>query len=155
MYCSEPESGYKLNTNFVKLLTGDILKARGLYVNKEEAIKPSYNIFVCCNTLPNFDAYDEGIARRIRMIEFKTKFVENPTRRHEMQVKKYTAEEERTIEEGLMKMLVDRYKDLKNACYNYKEPGELRRLRKMYTNDNKDEITSLLLENYEIGETSD
>jgi putative DNA primase/helicase len=155
MYCSEPESGSKLNTNFVKLLTGDIVKARGLYVNKEEAIKPSYNIFVCCNTLPTFDAYDEGIARRIRVIEFKTKFVENPKRQHEKEIKKYTAEEERTIEEGLMTLLVDRYEHLKNVGYNYKEPDELRRLRKMYTNDNKDEITNLLMENYEVGNDSD
>lgn len=155
MYCSEPESGSKLNTNFVKLLTGDVIKARGLYANKEEAIKPSYNIFVCCNTLPNFDAYDEGIARRIRMVEFKTKFVESPVRRNERQIKKYTPEEERAIEVGLMKMLVKRYKGLKDTGYSYKEPDELRRLRKMYTNDNKDEITALLLENYELGDASD
>lgn len=88
MYCSEPEAGVKLNTNFAKMLTGDYIKARGLYNDKEKEIRPTYKMFVCCNTLPNFDAYDEGIARRIRIIEYKTRFCENPKKRTERQLKK-------------------------------------------------------------------
>ena len=38
VYCSEPEAGAKLNTNFVKILTGDTIKARGLYSNEEEKL---------------------------------------------------------------------------------------------------------------------
>ena len=70
MYCSEPESGAKLNTNFIKSLSGDKIKSRKLYAEKEININPSYKIFVCCNVLPNFDSHDEGIFFNLFFIFF-------------------------------------------------------------------------------------
>ena len=114
MFCSEPEAGAKLNTNFVKLLTGDTIKARGLYSEKDKEISPTYKIFVCCNTLPNFDVYDEGISRRIALTEYKTKFCENPKKKNERLLKKYSAEEDLELSNSLLVLLINNYIKLKD-----------------------------------------
>lgn len=155
MYCSEPEAGSKLNTNYVKLLTGDKIKARGLYSDKEKEISPTYKMFVCCNALPNFDVYDEGIARRIRLLEYRTRFCDNPKKKNERLLKKYTLEEESCIARGLMQLLIKQYNLLKQNGYKYSEPKAFSSMRKLYLNDNKDVITDLLLENYEKGDDKD
>jgi phage/plasmid-associated DNA primase len=155
MYCSEPEAGAKLNTNYVKLLTGDRIKARGLYSERDMEISPTYKIYVCCNTLPNFDVYDEGIARRIRLLEYKTRFCEIPKKKNDRQLKKYSREEEMEISKGLLKLLVDKYAMMLQNNYKYDEPKHFVSLRKLYLNDNKDVITDLLNENFEKGEESD
>jgi P4 family phage/plasmid primase-like protien len=155
MYCSEPEAGAKLNTNFVKLLTGDRIKARGLYSDKDIEISPTYNIYICCNTLPNFDVYDEGIARRIRLIEYKTRFCENPKKKNDRKLKKYSKEEEVEISKGLLKLLVDKYAVMRKNDYKYEEPKHFVSMRKMYLNDNKDVITDLLQEHFEQSDHKD
>ena len=155
MYCSEPESGCKLNTNFVKMLTGDIIKARGLYSNTEMDIDPSFKIFVCCNELPNFDTYDEGIARRIRICEFTTKFTENPKKKHEKQMISYTNEQKELISGGLLMILLENYKKLKDNQYKYDESNKMTVLKNIYLNDNKGAIEEILSEHLEIGDEND
>ena len=155
MYCSEPEAGAKLNANFIKLLTGDKVKGRGLYSAKEIEMSPSWKLFVNCNVLPNFDVYDEGIARRIGIMEFCTKFCEMPRRKNERKLKKYTRDEERNIECGLMTILVERYFKLRENEYKYDEPRLFTSMRKMYINDNKDIIRDLLMDNFEKGGNKD
>lgn len=103
-----------INTNFVKLLTGDTIKARGLYSEKDKEISPTYKIFVCCNTLPNFDVYDEGISRRIALTEYKTKFCENPKKKNERLLKKYSAEEDLELSNSLLVLLINNYIKLKD-----------------------------------------
>jgi P4 family phage/plasmid primase-like protien len=152
MYCSEPDAGSKLNTNFIKLLTGDIIKARGLYKEDDVKIRPTYKMFVNSNTLPNFDAYDEGISRRIRLLEYKSKFVENPRYKNEKKLIKYSSEQDTSISSGLLKILLERYQNLKQQEFKYLEPESLASLRKMYINDNKDVITNVLRDSFELGE---
>ena len=155
LYCSEPEAGAKLNTNFIKILTGDEIKARGLYASKEEIIKATYNIYACCNVLPSFDTYDEGISRRIRLLDYKTRFCEEPKKKNEKRIKKYTMEEEAEIELGLLHIFIENYNKLKSNGFIYKEPDYISSMRRLYVNDNKDEIMNLLMENYEIGKEED
>lgn len=155
MYCSEPESGSKLNINYIKSMTGDILKARGLYDKKELEIYPSYHLFVCCNVLPILDGNDNGISRRIRIVEFNTKFTEIPKKKDEKLLIKYTEEEEMIIEEGLMWMLINQYKFLKSNNFLYEEPEKFKTLRNIYLNENTDEIVELLKERFCYGEDTD
>jgi hypothetical protein len=155
MYCSEPEYGCKLNTNFVKMLTADISKARGVYSTIEIDIKPSFNIFVCCNELPNFDTYDAGIARRIRICEFKTKFTENPKKKNEKKMVSYTNEQKESISTGLLMILLENYKKLYNNNYVYNVPTKMNLLTSIYLNDNKGAIEEVLNEHFEIGTEND
>ncbi len=154
MFCSEPESGCKLNVNAVKSLTGDIVKARGLYEKNEIEIKPTYHIFMCCNVLPPLDSEDEGIIRRIRILEYNTKFVDNPKKKNELQIIKYSKNDIKIIEEGLLYILIKYYTELKNNNFIYTEPSNLTAIKNIYVNVYKDEINTLLLENYKICENS-
>lgn len=156
LYCSEPEAGAKLNTNFVKSLTGDSIKARGLYSSKEDLLKCTYNIFVCCNVLPNFDSCDEGIIRRITLLDYKTKFCEKPRKnKNEKILKKYTKEEEQYIEKGILHILLKNYLKLKQNSFDYNEPLYISDMRNLYLDNNKDTISNILLENYKIGTYDD
>jgi P4 family phage/plasmid primase-like protien len=106
LYCSEPEAGAKINSNYIKTLTGDTIKVRKLYSVDDIEINPTYKIFMCCNALPNFDTYDEGIARRISLLEYKTRFCEEPKKKNEKLLKKYSKEELETIQKGLLLSLI-------------------------------------------------
>ena len=155
LYCSEPEAGLKINSNYIKTLTGDTIKVRGLYSISDEEIKPTYKIFMCCNALPNFDTYDEGIARRISLLEYKTKFCSDPKRKHEKLLKKYSETELDTIYKGLLTILLNKYIELRTNNFKYPEPVYLKTLCNLYLNDNKNVIKDVLLENFEIGEAKD
>jgi putative DNA primase/helicase len=155
LYCSEPEAGLKINSNYIKTLTGDTIKVRGLYSISDEEIKPTYKMFMCCNALPNFDTYDEGIARRISLLEYKTKFCVEPKRKNEKLLKKYSKSELETIYKGLLTILLNKYKELQACEFKYPEPVYLKSLCNLYLNDNKNVIKDILLENFEIGEKGD
>ena len=155
MYCSEPEANSKLNTNFVKVLTGDKITARAVYAEKEIEMYPSYKIFICCNTLPDFDTYDEGIARRISLTEYKTKFCENPKRKNERLLKKYSDEDDKRLSHSLLKLLIENYALLRNNEYKYLIPKDIQSMQNMYLDDNKNVIRDILVETYEIGSDND
>jgi P4 family phage/plasmid primase-like protien len=75
-YAAEPAAEDKLTVNVVKDLTGDdLITTRGLYSNPI-SYKPQFKIVLCCNDLIQLSKVDNGIARRIRVIEFKYKFFE-------------------------------------------------------------------------------
>ena len=149
LYCSEPENNTTLNVNMIKSLTGDIIKVRGLFKN-ERRIEPTYNIFVCCNRLPKFDNSDKGIERRIDIIEYKTVFCEKPKKFNERLLKKYTKKESEIIMKGIMKILIQEYKNIEISINN---PFET--IKNMYIDDNKDDIIDILSTNYQIGEDTD
>lgn len=155
LYCSEPESGSKLNTNMIKQLTGDIIKTRGLYTTKDQEIQPTFKLFVCCNNLPNFDSYDEGIARRIFISEFSTKFCENPKKKHERQLIRYKPSELDIINKGLMTLVVKHYFKLKHHDFKYIEPDSFKSIKRLFINDNKDVIKTILLDSFELGDNHD
>jgi phage/plasmid-associated DNA primase len=55
---------------------------RGLFKDPIE-IKPQIKFFIACNKKPRVESADGGIWRRLREIEFGSKFVENPIKSNE------------------------------------------------------------------------
>jgi P4 family phage/plasmid primase-like protien len=151
MYASEPEAGRKANANLIKQLTADRIKTRGNYDVSDTKINPTYSIFVNCNALLNFDTYDEGLRRRPRIIEFKSRFVDKPRKKLDKQLKKYSKEERTCIQSGIMIILINHFKRLKETDFKYSEPKQLMSIRKMYLNDNRDKVKDALMEEYELG----
>lgn len=66
----EPSEGVRLAEGLVKQLTGgDAVKARFLYQEGFE-FKPTFKVFLACNSLPQIRGTDHGIWRRVRLIPF-------------------------------------------------------------------------------------
>ena len=66
----------KLNEGVMKQLTGgDPLQGRALY-QESESFDPQFNLVVCTNNLFEIDSNDDGTWRRIRKVDFVSKFVD-------------------------------------------------------------------------------
>jgi phage/plasmid-associated DNA primase len=89
----------------VKRLTGDKIKTRGLFDLKDTLLKSTYNIFMCCNVLPELYGEDRGFTRRINIIDFPISFKEKPKRLNERKLKEFSESE---IEDEIKKILKER-----------------------------------------------
>lgn len=66
----------KLNEGVMKQLTGgDALQGRALY-QECESFDPQFNLVVCTNNLFEIDSNDDGTWRRIRKVDFVSKFID-------------------------------------------------------------------------------
>ena len=76
---NEPSKGDKINEGIMKELTGgDPIQARELYKSSITFV-PMFKMACCTNTLFDIESNDEGTWRRIRVVEFESKFVDNPS----------------------------------------------------------------------------
>jgi P4 family phage/plasmid primase-like protien len=74
----EPGESEKLNTGLMKELSGgDRILVRGLFKEPIE-FRPQFKMILTCNELPEVQSDDGGTWRRIRVINFTSKFVERP-----------------------------------------------------------------------------
>lgn len=74
----EPGENEKINTGLMKELSGgDRILTRGLFKEPIE-FRPQFKMILTCNELPEVQSDDGGTWRRIRVIEFTSKFVEVP-----------------------------------------------------------------------------
>lgn len=86
---SEPQGDLKINSGFMKLLTGgDPIPYRNLYERTMQKFKPQFKMILLCNDIPEMDKNDEGVWNRCRCISFPTKFVINPTKSNERKIDK-------------------------------------------------------------------
>jgi len=84
---SEPEAGDKLNSGFIKFLTGgDVEMLRKCHKNEMESFKANFNTFLVCNDIPDMDNMDNAFTKRLRCINFPTEFVSNPTLPHQKKI---------------------------------------------------------------------
>ena len=75
IYLQEPDDKEPLNTSRMKQLSGeDMVEARALYGDQEKFVIMG-KLFMMCNRLPPVTTMDRGTWRRIRVIEFVSKFV--------------------------------------------------------------------------------
>lgn len=108
---SEPEKGKKINTGFMKFMTGnDPIRGRGLYEKEEYEYEPQFKMILLCNDIPEMDANDEGVWSRSRCIEFPTKFVENPINNNEKMIDKKLNDKIKNWNQDFMLLLLDYYK---------------------------------------------
>jgi P4 family phage/plasmid primase-like protien len=75
IYMQEPDHNEEINTSRMKQFSGeDMVEARALYGDQEKFIIMG-KLFMMCNKLPPVTTMDRGTWRRIRVIEFQSKFV--------------------------------------------------------------------------------
>jgi len=76
---NEPSKGDEINEGIMKELTGgDPIQARELYKSSITFI-PMFKMACCTNTLFDIKSNDEGTWRRIRVVDFESRFLENPS----------------------------------------------------------------------------
>ena len=82
----EPDNSETMNVGLMKELTGnDAFMARGLFEDPKE-IKPQIKFFLTCNDLPIIPSRDGGTWRRLRVVQFKSKFVDSPEGPNEFKI---------------------------------------------------------------------
>ena len=132
----EPDNDDDIKVGLMKELTGgDKIVGRELYKNSVEFL-PQFKLFLCCNRLPTIPSTDEGTWRRLRVVEFKSKFKDGPSKDNKYEFQKdralrYKMEKWR---EPFMKILVKYYKLV--LLEGIKEPAEVMKYTEDYKKDN-------------------
>ena len=108
-YFEEPSENERINAGLLKEFTGgDKIKARGLHKDPIE-FKPQFKLALLCNEMPEAPPNDTGYWRRMEVIEFKSRFCENPKESHEFPIDKYLSEKLKNWRELFMALLLDIY----------------------------------------------
>jgi P4 family phage/plasmid primase-like protien len=149
----EPSEDEKLNVGLMKELTGgDKIQARMIYKEPIE-FKPQFKMILTCNTLPNVPSDDGGTWRRIRVVEFTSKFCEspNPDNPNEFLIDKDLSEKFDAWKEMFMSMLIEHYKTYQTK--GIVEPEEVLKCTRDYqkNNDNYLEFIEKELEKHDTG----
>jgi P4 family phage/plasmid primase-like protien len=77
IYLQEPDDREPLNTSRMKQFSGeDVVEARGLFEDQQR-FRITGKLFMMCNRLPPIHAMDRGTWRRIRVLLFGSKFVDD------------------------------------------------------------------------------
>ena len=72
----EPSKDSRINEGVMKELTGgDPVQGRALYC-ESEVFEPQFKLVVCTNSLFEINSNDDGTWRRIRICDFKSKFID-------------------------------------------------------------------------------
>jgi P4 family phage/plasmid primase-like protien len=135
-YLQEPDKGDEINVGYMKEITGgDPISTRKLF-GDPFTFKPQFKLVLCCNDLPKIPSSDGGTWRRLRVIEFTSKFVEepNPERTNEFKKDKMVAEKIRTWRSAFCYMLIKYYKKYKEE--GLIEPEEIMKYTQEYEMEN-------------------
>jgi len=131
-YMQEPDKGDEIKVGLMKELTGgDIISTRRLYGEPFD-FKPQFKLILCCNDLPKIPSSDQGTWRRLRVIEFTSKFTDNPDPNNPNEFKKDTkvAEKINNWRSAFLFMLIKYYKKYKEE--GLVEPEEIMKYTKEY-----------------------
>ena len=108
----EPSKDSRINEGVMKELTGgDPVQGRALYC-ESEVFEPQFKLVVCTNSLFEINSNDDGTWRRIRICDFKSKFIDadethTDDTKHVFLKDKSLKERLPTIAPYFMSMLVD------------------------------------------------
>lgn len=77
LYCSEPNQEDQLNSGIMKDLTGgEVITYRLLHSNDIQQFRPQFKMHVMTNDAPAIDGSDSGVKRRVRKIDYISRFVD-------------------------------------------------------------------------------
>ena len=132
----EPSEGEKINIGLMKELSGgDRIMTRGLFKDPIE-FKPQFKMIMTCNELPEVPSDDGGTWRRIRVVDFSSKFVEepNPANPKEFKMDTELAEKFDRWADMFLAMLIENHKQ--TDLRNFFEPSEVKMATDTYKKNN-------------------
>jgi P4 family phage/plasmid primase-like protien len=115
LHADETDDNNELQLGFMKELTGgDQISTRGLYKD-QMWFTPQFTLILLCNILPKIRSDDEGTWRRILVVPFMSRFVDNPDPNDPYQHKKdlRLTEKMHTWKEVFMYVLLSYFKLVK------------------------------------------
>ena len=134
----EPNENDKINVGYMKELSGnDRILTRGLYKEPYE-FKPQFKMILACNELPEIPSQDGGVWRRLRVVEFASKFCENPdpSKPNEFMMDLELSDKFDRYADHFVSMLIERHKNINpnkitepreviNATQKYKDNNDV------------------------------
>lgn len=130
----EPEHDDKLRTGILKQFTGgDTIIARELF-KAPITFKLQGTMIMCCNDLPQVTSIDGGTWRRIRVIEFKSRFCDNPVKSNEFLIDPNLKSKMKNWRPYFMSILIYWYN--KYLYEGLHEPEEVKKATDRYKVDN-------------------
>jgi P4 family phage/plasmid primase-like protien len=130
----EPEHDDKLRTGILKQFTGgDTIIARELF-KAPVTFKLQGTMIMCCNDLPTVASIDGGTWRRIRVIEFNSRFCKDPTKSNEFLIDPNIKEKVKHWRPYFMSMLIHWYQ--KYLAEGMLEPNDVKKATSKYKADN-------------------
>jgi P4 family phage/plasmid primase-like protien len=143
----EPEENERLNVGLMKEMTGgDQIQCRCLF-KEPIRFKPMFKMILTCNHMPAIPPDDGGSWRRVRRVEFMSKFVDapNPNNEHEFRIDRELGHKFDLWKETFMAMLLRYYKV-------YKKHGKIMEPKEIleYTNEyqRKNDVFADFCESY-------
>lgn len=137
---AEPESNDTLKVGIIKSFTGgDSVIARELY-KAPVSFKLQASMIMCCNDLPTLSSQiDGGMSRRLRIVEFKSRFCDNPVKQNEFKIDPTIKSKITNWKPYLMSILLHYYniheEELKRTG-TIEEPEEVKIATNKYKADN-------------------
>ncbi len=132
----EPDNSETMNVGLMKELTGnDAFMARGLFEEPRE-IKPQIKFFLTCNDLPIIPSRDGGTWRRLRVLQFNSKFVDKPTAANEFKIDNRLKEKIKEWGPNILSYLVYVYNTMYKQKSYLEEPEEVLYSTNAYKMDN-------------------
>lgn len=130
----EPEHDDKLRTGILKQYSGgDTIIARELF-KAPITFKLQGTMIMCCNDLPSVTSCDGGTWRRIRVVEFKSRFCDNPVKANEFRIDPTIKTKIRMWRPYFMSILIHWYN--KFLLEGMMEPEEVLKATNKYKVDN-------------------
>ena len=146
---SEPEYKDELKTGLIKVFSGgDTIIARELY-KPPISFKLQASLFMCCNDLPAISSHDGGTFRRLRVIEFNSRFCDNPQKKNEFKIDSSIKYKIKNWAPYFMNILIKYYKIYLEEVEKYGsilEPDEVKIATSKYKADN-DRFNEYMTEN--------
>jgi P4 family phage/plasmid primase-like protien len=108
---SEPEKNSKLNSGFIKFLTGrDSTSLRNCHSNDMIEFTARFITLFICNDIPECDDIDNAFSKRLRCINFPTEFVDEPKKPNQKKINVNINENFNFWKLDFMLILIDYYK---------------------------------------------
>jgi P4 family phage/plasmid primase-like protien len=145
----EPGESERLNVGIMKELSGgDKIQCRPLYGVPVE-FKPQFNMVMTCNTLPEVPDNDGGTWRRIKVIEFGSKFVSEPKAPNEFEMDPDLNVKFDRWKRPFMIMLIRRY--IADKGKKVVEPLQVSAITQRYREE-QDHLAAFVKENFQKAE---
>ena len=137
IYTSEPDEREKLNAKWIKLLSGgDRISARLCNSNDMIEFNSTIHLNILCNQLLAFNGSDGGMSRRLKVIEYKSRFIHDEKiinkEKNIYLVDPDIEDNFKKWRNDFIRLLIDRYND----NYKYYIPEVINNSSQKYFSDN-------------------